>query len=76
ALGGCEDAAERAGGAALGTWPTSVPPALGAPIDHVLFSGRWDVSGYRVVDDRDDAGSDHRPLIVQLSVRGMVKDSS
>ncbi|WP_146079445.1 endonuclease/exonuclease/phosphatase family protein [Rathayibacter sp. AY2B9] len=76
ALGGCRDAGTVAGGAALGTWPSSVPSALGAPIDHVLFSGRWDVSGYQVVDDRDDAGSDHRPLVVQLSVRGMVKDAS
>lgn len=75
-LGGCEDAGALAGGAALGTWPASVPPALGAPIDHVLFSGRWAVSGYFVVEDRDEAGSDHRPLVVQLSVRGLVKDSS
>ncbi|WP_241560365.1 endonuclease/exonuclease/phosphatase family protein [Rathayibacter iranicus] len=76
ALGGCEDAGARAGGGALGTWPASIPPALGAPIDYVLFSGRWEVSGYLVVTDRDEAGSDHRPLVVQLSVRGLVKDSS
>lgn len=76
ALGGCEDAGARAGGGALGTWPASIPPALGAPIDHVLFSGRWVVSGYLVVTDRDEAGSDHRPLVVQLSVCGLVKDSS
>ncbi|AZZ48364.1 endonuclease/exonuclease/phosphatase family protein [Rathayibacter rathayi] len=76
ALGGCRDAAALAGGGALGTWPTSLPTALGAPIDHVLFSGRREVSGYQVVEDRDDTGSDHRPLVVQLSVRGLVKDAS
>jgi len=75
-LGGCSDAGALAGGGGTGTWPASVPAALGAPIDHVLFSGRREVSGYVVVDDRDDAGSDHRPVLVQLSVGGMVKDSS
>ena len=30
----------------------------------------------RVLDAHDDAGSDHRPVLAQLSVRGMVKDSS
>ncbi|WP_230673883.1 endonuclease/exonuclease/phosphatase family protein [Rathayibacter sp. Leaf248] len=75
-LGGCTDAGSLARGAALGTWPASLPTPLGAPIDHVLFSGRWDVSGYVVVDDRDDAGSDHRPVLAQLSVRGLVKETS
>lgn len=75
-LGGCSDAGALAGGAAVGTWPASVASPLGAAIDHVLFSGRWVVSGYRVLDAHDDAGSDHRPVLAQLSVRGMVKDSS
>jgi endonuclease/exonuclease/phosphatase (EEP) superfamily protein YafD len=75
-LGDCDDAGALAGAASLGTWPTSVPALLGAPIDHVLFSGRWDVSGYVVLDEHDDDGSDHRPVLAQLSVSGMVKDSS
>ncbi|TCL81526.1 MULTISPECIES: endonuclease/exonuclease/phosphatase family protein [unclassified Rathayibacter] len=75
-LGGCADAGRLANAAAVGSWPTSLPPALAAPIDHVLFSGRWDVSGFDVLNDQDDAGSDHRPVIAQLSVRGMVKESS
>ncbi|SMH46700.1 Uncharacterized conserved protein YafD, endonuclease/exonuclease/phosphatase (EEP) superfamily [Rathayibacter oskolensis] len=75
-LGACSDAGAVAGGAAVGTWPTSLPTVLGATIDHVLYSGRWDVSGYVVLDGHDDDGSDHRPVLAQLSVRGMVKDSS
>ncbi|QHC66142.1 endonuclease/exonuclease/phosphatase family protein [Rathayibacter sp. VKM Ac-2759] len=76
ALGACSDSGTLANAAAVGTWPTSLPAVLGAPIDHVLFSGRWDVSGYTVLEDHDDAGSDHRPVLAQLSVRGMVKDAS
>lgn len=75
-LGGCIDSGASARGAGLGSWPTSLPPLLGAPIDHVLFSGPWEVSGYRVLDEYDGAGSDHRPLLVQLSVRGMAKEAS
>lgn len=75
-LGGCSDAGVLANAASVGTWPTSVPTTLGAAIDHVLFSGRWEVSGYRVLDEHDDDGSDHRPVLAQLSVRGMVKESS
>ncbi|MWV59901.1 endonuclease/exonuclease/phosphatase family protein [Rathayibacter sp. VKM Ac-2754] len=75
-LGACSDSGALANSAAVSTWPTSLPALLGAPIDHVLYSGRWDVSGYSVLDDHDEDGSDHRPVLVQLSVRGMVKDSS
>ncbi|QHC58122.1 endonuclease/exonuclease/phosphatase family protein [Rathayibacter sp. VKM Ac-2760] len=75
-LGGCTDAGALANAAASGTWPTSLPSGLAAPIDHVLFSGRWDVSGFEVLTGQDDAGSDHRPVLAQLSVRGMVKESS
>lgn len=75
-LGGCSDAGALANASSVGTWPASVPPVLGAAIDHVLFSGRWDVSGYSVLDEHDDEGSEHRPVLAQLSVRGMVKESS
>jgi endonuclease/exonuclease/phosphatase (EEP) superfamily protein YafD len=64
-LGRCTDAALSAGSAALGTWPTDVPPLLGAPIDHVLATDNWRVDAFRVQDDVDGAGSDHRPLLAR-----------
>ncbi|MFD1714252.1 endonuclease/exonuclease/phosphatase family protein [Amnibacterium flavum] len=66
-LGSCRDAAEQTGSAAVGTWPTAIPAILGTPIDHVLASTNWRVSGFRVVGDRDGAGSDHRPVLAQLT---------
>ncbi|NQX26924.1 endonuclease/exonuclease/phosphatase family protein [Microbacteriaceae bacterium VKM Ac-2854] len=72
-LGACSDAGSQAGGAAVATWPTAAPSWLGAAIDHVAFSGHWDVSGYEVLDDVAEA-SDHRPILVQLSVQRMTKE--
>ncbi len=69
-LGACRDAARATGVAALGTWPTVLPPLLGAPIDHVLASGRWQAVGFRVLDSVDGAGSDHRPVVAQLRPSG------
>ena len=69
-IGGCTDAALQSKNAALGTWPTSIPALLGAPIDHVIATHNWRVSGMRVVTDLEAAGSDHRPIVVQLSPRG------
>ncbi|GAA1764427.1 endonuclease/exonuclease/phosphatase family protein [Agromyces humatus] len=66
-LGRCSDAANAADSAALGTWPTEVPPLLGSPIDHVLATPGWTVEGFRVIDDLDGAGSDHRPIVATLS---------
>ena len=66
-LGRCSDAAAAADSAALGTWPTDVPPLLGSPIDHVVATPGWSVDGFRVVDDLDGAGSDHRPIVATLS---------
>lgn len=71
-LGACSDAGSKAGGSAVATWPTAAPDWLGAAIDHVAFSGNWDVSGYQVLDDTATA-SDHRPILVQLSVLRMTK---
>lgn len=65
-LGGCRDAARVTGNAAVGTWPVVLPTLLGAPIDHVMATPNWDVVGYRVVTELDDAGSDHRPVVAQL----------
>lgn len=66
-LGSCTDAALASGNAAVGTWPTSLPALLGAPIDHVMATGNWRVSGMRVIESHDGYGSDHRPILVQLS---------
>jgi len=66
-LGTCHDAAQQTGNAAVGTWPTTIPPLLGTPIDHVLATPNWRVTGFRVVQDEDGAGSDHRPILAQLS---------
>ncbi|BDI23457.1 endonuclease/exonuclease/phosphatase family protein [Herbiconiux sp. L3-i23] len=69
-LGLCDDAAQQWGAGAVGTWPTGVPAALGTPIDHVLATTNWRVTGFRVIGDLDGAGSDHRPVLAQLSPAG------
>ncbi len=66
-LGNCVDAGDVTGNAAVGTWPTSMPPLLGAPIDHVMATPGWHITGMRVIANRDGSGSDHRPIVVQLS---------
>ncbi len=66
-LGACTDAAGASDNAAVGTWPTRLPALLGSPIDHVLATSQWTVTGMRVIESQDDAGSDHRPILVQLS---------
>ncbi|WP_150308310.1 endonuclease/exonuclease/phosphatase family protein [Planctomonas psychrotolerans] len=66
-LGNCVDGALATGNAAVGTWPASAPALLGTPIDHVMATAGWHFSGFRVVDDRNDAGSDHRPVVAQLT---------
>lgn len=69
-LGECTDAAAITNSAALGTWPTALPPLLGAPIDHVMIGDDWRVDGFELLDDHDDAGSDHRPIVARLSYAG------
>ena len=70
ALGNCFDAATSTKNAAVGTWPVALPPLLGAPIDHVMATSDWQVTGMRVIESQDASGSDHRPIVVQLSRRG------
>lgn len=65
-LGRCRDAAVLTGSGAAGTWPAQVPVLVGSPIDHVMATDAWEVSGSVVLTSMDDAGSDHRPLVVQL----------
>ncbi|WP_105565399.1 endonuclease/exonuclease/phosphatase family protein [Microbacterium halophytorum] len=69
-LGYCDDAASRSGNGAIGTWPTDVPELLGAPIDHVMHTDAWRTTGSIVLTNLDDAGSDHRPVVVQLEPAG------
>ncbi|MEQ1737959.1 MAG: endonuclease/exonuclease/phosphatase family protein [Rhodoglobus sp.] len=69
-LGNCVDAALASDNAAVGTWPTAIPALLGAPIDHVLATPNWRVSGMRVIASHDGFGSDHRPILVQLTPLG------
>jgi endonuclease/exonuclease/phosphatase (EEP) superfamily protein YafD len=69
-LGNCADAALATDNAAVGTWPTMLPALIGAPIDHVLATPNWRVSGMRVTASHDGYGSDHRPILVQLSPAG------
>lgn len=65
-LGWCRDAALETGNGGVGTWPTSLPSLFGSPIDHVMHSDAWRATGSVVLTNLDDAGSDHRPLVVQL----------
>lgn len=65
-LGRCHDAATDAGSGAVGTWSTRFPALLGAPIDHVMTTPDWEVTGSVVLRSLDESGSDHRPLVVQL----------
>ena len=67
-IGYCRDGASRTGNGMTGTWPSSLPPLAGAPIDHVMVSKNWTPSGSVVLDDA--GGSDHRALVVQLEPAG------
>lgn len=67
-MGHCRDAAARTGNGLTGTWPSSFPAIVGAPIDHVMASPNWRPTGSLVLDDA--GGSDHRALIVQLEPAG------
>lgn len=64
-IGGCDDAASNAGGGAAGTWPSTVPEWIAAPIDHVLHGLAWRSAGVQTPDTRS-GGSDHRPIVAVL----------
>jgi endonuclease/exonuclease/phosphatase (EEP) superfamily protein YafD len=70
AIGQCFDAGIATDNGAVGTWPTPLPGLVGAPIDHVMVTPNWRVSGMRVVESHDKHGSDHRPVLVQLTPTG------
>lgn len=69
-IGDCADASLATGNGAVGTWPTALPALAGAPIDHVMNTANWRVTGMRVYENYDAYGSDHRPVVVQLSPAG------
>ncbi|NEM90598.1 endonuclease/exonuclease/phosphatase family protein [Galbitalea soli] len=66
-FGRCTDAARVVHTAGVGTWPTTLPPLLGAPIDHVLYGSAWRASSGHVITTEDGSGSDHRPIVMTLS---------
>ena len=68
-LGKCHDAAKAKDSAGLGTWPTNVPELLATPIDHVMATTDYQVTGFRVITSEDKTGSDHRPIVAQLTPR-------
>lgn len=69
-LATCRDAGLATKNAAVGTWPTSMPALIGTPIDHVLATPNWRITGFRVLTDEDSAGSDHRPVLARLRPAG------
>jgi endonuclease/exonuclease/phosphatase (EEP) superfamily protein YafD len=69
-LGQCLSADIATQNASVGTWPTFAPALLGAPIDHVMNTPNWRVSGMRVIQTHDGYGSDHRPIVAQLTPAG------
>lgn len=71
ALGSCRDAALATSNAGVGTWPTSVPELAAAPIDHVMTSSGYKVDGFHVIGSEDKAGSDHRPVVAQLTPKDL-----
>ncbi|GAA1998099.1 hypothetical protein GCM10009818_05670 [Nakamurella flavida] len=64
-LGDYVDAATEAGRGAEGTWPSTFPVLVAAPIDHVLVNP----AHYRVLSTQTvvAGGSDHRALIARLA---------
>lgn len=65
ALGGCRSAADGTGRGLHGTFPASLPPALGLQIDHVLVPDTARVTRFDIVEV---AGSDHRGVLVGLTL--------
>lgn len=70
-FGQCSDAALATGAGGVGTWPTDVPAALGAPIDHIAVSEHWTPIATEVITSMDDAGSDHRVVVARIAPSGV-----
>lgn len=67
-IGRCDDAAVAAANGAAGSWPSTAPTWIAAPIDHVLVGSAWVVRGTRIVTSTG-SGSDHRPVVAVLDAR-------
>lgn len=65
--GACRDVTSRTGNGEAGTFPASLPAALGTPIDRILATANWEPQGSILLEG---AGSDHRAVIVQLAPAG------
>lgn len=63
AAAGCTDAASSVGEGLGGTWPSTVPAALGSQIDHVLLARGPQAAAVEFVDV---PGSDHRGVLARL----------
>lgn len=74
ALGSARDAAAEAGAGLVATWPASLPRWAGLQLDHVLVPECVGVGQAQVIDI---PGTDHRALVVQLSLpyRGPMRRS-
>jgi endonuclease/exonuclease/phosphatase (EEP) superfamily protein YafD len=66
-LGKCRDVSTTLGTTATGTWPTLLPAGVGAQIDRVLVGSDWRPVRFDVLGGEDQAGSDHRPIVVDLA---------
>lgn len=66
-LSGCSLASLDTRTAAIGTWPATLPPILGAQLDQVLSTPNWRASGFAVLTGEDLSGSDHRPVAAVLT---------
>ncbi|UFR03604.1 endonuclease/exonuclease/phosphatase family protein [Streptomyces sp. Go40/10] len=64
---GLTDAARLAGHDRTPSWPSRTASVIGAQIDHVLVSGDFTATGAHFLRV---AGSDHRALIVDLTLHG------
>lgn len=66
-LGTCTDAASTVHAAAVGTWPTAIPPVLGMPLDHTLVSPSAGTAvSWTVLRAEDASGARHRPTIATV----------
>lgn len=69
-LGHCTDVSAQLGQQQTGSWPTLLPAALGAPIDHVYAGESWRPRYVGTLAGYDTAGSDHRPIFAILDRAG------
>lgn len=67
-IGACDSATIANGSGAVGTWPTTLHPLLGAPIDHILSTPDLPATSFEVLRGLDVGNSDHRPIVARIVV--------